>query len=302
MPAMRMEQLIRIPFGSIQMLSSTPEQMEEIANEIAELAQNGILNSQNRHRGNIGNLFNSSLFRECAEGVHRRTKESRQQYSLSPDFELLCSASEVRRRIEQVLKTLKRTERARPCDIFSARFLKEFDWIEQHRKQAVSFALARQKDFVEEPCNPMLLNDLKQQDIADAIGLHLTTIGRLIKNITIEFTDSVVRDFAILVPGASLTFLKGCYSLGLLAKDQKFFDAKGGWKISDDDLVEVLKRDFGIEIAHRTVRKYRKWVDDHLLKPRRHDGNEENPTNLVLPPPSGRQILDAGGGDKEGRD
>jgi len=113
-----------------------------------------------------------------------------------------------------------------------------------------------QRDFFDK--GPLHLTPLKMQDIADAVGVHVSTVSRAISD---KYAETP----------------RGIYSLkyfftGGLAKEggdteswevvrQKLLsivdrEDKGN-PLSDEDLAKALKEE-GIEIARRTVSKYRK--------------------------------------------
>ncbi len=260
--------------GILAMNGLSTEEIEELANEMVELAQSGMFSVHRPRADQPGNLMNSRTFAATAENISGRSKDHRPEYAIASDLTLKSDALAVRARIERSLSMLKRPERAKPEQIFSKRFLDEFDWITTHRKKVVGHAVMHQKAFVTEPYNPLLLKPLKQQDLGDVVGCHTTTICRLIKDLMIEFPDTSVREFAVLVPGGALSSLQGRYVVGLLAKDHKYYDAMNGWKISDEDLARILRDEYKLDVQRRVVSKYRQWVDEYLLKPRRRPGSD----------------------------
>lgn len=256
--------------GMLAMNGLSTEEMEELANEMVELAQNGHFNARNGSTHRRGNLMDSGLFAELVHRISDRARDHHPEYTLSSDLRLQSRTDEVRERIERSLSVLRRTERAtKPQEIFSRRFLGEFDWITRKREAVVSYAVQHQAEFLADLYNPLLLKELNQQNLAVAIGCHVTTICRLIKDLLIEFPDTTVREFAVLVPGAQLSGLKGRYVVGLLSRDSRYFDATQGWKISDEEMTLVLRDEYHLDVQRRTVSNYRQWVDDHLLKRRR---------------------------------
>jgi hypothetical protein len=254
--------------------------MEELATEMAELAERGLLKKSDSQSDHPGNLFDSGVFTEYANGFSTGSRQRSPEYTIAPDLSVLSKAAEVRERIERCLSVLTRAEPAKPQEIFSKRFLDEFDWITTQRQKLVTFAAAQQKAFIAEPCNPLLLTDLRQGKLADVIRCCEATVSRLVSGLLVEMPDATVRDFAILTPGPSLSKLQGRYVVGILAQDRRYFDPVNRcWNVSDDRLAEILRSDYKLDVQRRVVTNYRNWVDRHLLKPRRTAGNEDTEEN-----------------------
>ena len=270
---MRQSQSVNMPLaGALAMNGLSLTQMEELVNEVVELAENGALQPQNGSGRPRGNFFHTPLFRELAEQFSNNRPSLDAEFSVSngEGIYIHSQTEEVRGRIERQLSRLTRDEPADPHQIFSTVFMEEFDWIMSHREQAVQHACTHQEEFVSNPYDPMLLQELKQQDIADKLGCHFTTVSRLVRNLSIEFPDSITRDVSILIPGASLKYLQGRYAIGVLMNDPTYYEQATGWKVSDTELVRLLKERFDLTVARRTVTKYRDWVDEHLGTLRRN--------------------------------
>ncbi len=271
----QMDMKMPFSFGAIAMAGLSAEEMEELAKEMAELAERGLLKKSDAPSKHTSNLFDSEIFVEHAHGLSADSRQKSPEYTIAPDCSVQSKAIEVRERIEQCLSVLTRTEPAKPQEIFSKRFLDEFDWITTQRQELVSFAATQQKAYIAEPYNPLLLTDLTQEKLSDVIRCCASTVSRLISGLLVEMPDATVRDFAILVPGASLSKLQGRYVVGLLAQDNRYFDAANRcWRISDDRLTEIVRSEYNLDVQRRVVRNYRNWVDEHLLKPRRTSGDE----------------------------
>lgn len=264
-PSLRLaaEMSSRLPPGGAGILSLAADEMEELAKEIVELAQNGHFN-QARPGTNSGNLLDSGLFRQTASEIANRSGHRSPEYAIASDLMVHHEAQTTRARIVQSLSALRRAQPGRPQDIFSRRFLQEFDWIMSMRGKAIAHAAQHQKDFIAEPHNPLLLQELKLEDIGDAVGCHVTTVSRLVHDLAVIFPDTIPRDFAILVPGASLMSLKGRYVIGLLSRDARYYQPTTGWLVNDETLGAILRDTYGINAQRRTVSKYRLWVDVHL--------------------------------------
>ena len=244
------------------------EEMEELAQEMAEMAQSGAF-FRARHAERKGNLMHSGTFLESAGHIADRERDHSPEYAINADLTLLSTASESRERILRILQVFKREEAAKPQDIFSKRFIEEFDWITDKRQKLVDHAVKHQRAFVSELYNPLLLQPLKQEDLSFVINCHTTTVSRLVRGLLLEFPDTSVRAFAILVPGLSLQQLQGRYVVGLLARNERYYDRAAGWKVSDEELCRILQTEYRLDVQRRAVTNYRTWVDEHLLKRRR---------------------------------
>ncbi len=277
-PSMRLLQDVsqKMPSsGILAMNGLSVEEMEELAQEMVDLASNGHFSRRgDRPRRN---LMDSDLFAQSAYRIADRGRDRNPEYAIASDLRIQSRAEDVRSRIEQSLSVLRRPERAPVQQIFSKRFMDEFDWVTKNRGKLVSHAVEHQKEFLADLYNPLLLKALNQRDLANVIGCHCTTVSRLIRNLLVEFPDTTVREFAVLVPGVQLTSLKGRYVIGLLARDSRYFEQGSGWKISDEDMARILLDDYQLDVKRRTVGNYRQWVDDHILRPRRNASNSVEP-------------------------
>ncbi len=127
---------------------------------------------------------------------------------------------------------------------------------------AVKIIVTKQKDFFYK--GPGHLIPLRQKDIAQEIGVHETTISRIANGKYLQcdwgifelkyfFTNSVLQNShdIDIQGGDSKESIK--HRLLLLLKDH---EKSSGKKLSDSKLTQMLN-DEGIDIARRTVAKYR---------------------------------------------
>ncbi len=139
-----------------------------------------------------------------------------------------------------------------------ARFLIEA--IEQRRNTLFKVAreiVRHQEEFLEHG----RLKPLKMRDVADTLGLHVSTVSRAISDKWIQ-TPRGVHPMKFFFTGAA----PGGESAGLESRDSVRHKVKqiieGEDKhapLSDEDVVEKL-RALGLDIARRTVTKYRKML------------------------------------------
>ncbi|HEV7867112.1 MAG TPA: RNA polymerase factor sigma-54 [Chthoniobacteraceae bacterium] len=115
--------------------------------------------------------------------------------------------------------------------------------------------VARQKDFLD--YGPSALKPLTMVQIADAVGVHETTVSRAISGKYIQTPQGVFEMKYFFTPGyqtAGGESLSNTSVKGTIAELVKAEDGKS--PLSDKEIVEILEKR-GIPIARRTVAKYR---------------------------------------------
>ncbi len=174
-----------------------------------------------------------------------------EQYSATYNFKL-------NQRIAEKLARFKRTgeEAPPPSKIFSRAFAKERAWVVEQQLAIVKYLCSTQERYLQSR-NPLDLEPLNQDDVASYIGYSNTSVSRLVRNLTIQLPDERVIFAEELIPGAMTSNIKGTYALTQLQQDPALYD-NGSWKVSDEKLVPILRDRFGIDLARRTVAKYRK--------------------------------------------
>jgi RNA polymerase sigma-54 factor len=148
-----------------------------------------------------------------------------------------------------------------------ARFLIEA--IEQRKNtlyRVSSEIVKRQKEFLD---NQRLL-PLKMRDVADELGLHVSTVSRAISDKWMQ-TPKGIYPMKFFFTGAA----PGGETAGLESRDSvrnKVEEIIGSEDkqnpLSDEEIVEKL-RTFGVDIARRTVTKYRKMLNIPSSRERR---------------------------------
>ena len=115
--------------------------------------------------------------------------------------------------------------------------------------------VGRQKDFLE--AGPSALRPLTMVQIADAVGVHETTVSRAISGKYIATPHGVFEMKYFFTPGyqtAAGESMSNTSVKGAIAELVKGEDTKN--PLSDKEIVEILSKR-GIPIARRTVAKYR---------------------------------------------
>jgi RNA polymerase sigma-54 factor len=143
--------------------------------------------------------------------------------------------------------------------IESARWL--IDSIQQRRNTLLKVAQAiteHQRDFLEK--GPEHLHPLKMQDIADKVGIHVTTVSRAVDDKWIQTPQGIFplkRFFGsgtVTDSGEEVAFeVVKRKLLDIIANEDKRAP------LNDDELKAKLEEE-GIHIARRTVTKYRKLL------------------------------------------
>ncbi len=213
---------------------------------------------------NRGNYFQQENFLDGCKSV--KGKIAKERYLETPQIFVERSEegysarydSQINERIAEKLAQFKRTEgeRTPPVDkIFSKQFAKERDWIVKQQLAIVQYLCKTQDKYVKSR-NPLDLEPTTQLNVAEHIGYSDTAVSRLVHNLSIQLPDETVIFADELIPGAKITTLKGIYVLRQLQQDPELYENQS-WKVSDRELMPILKERFGIDVARRTVSKYK---------------------------------------------
>ena len=140
--------------------------------------------------------------------------------------------------------------------INSAQWL--IDSIEQRRNTLTKVAQAivdHQIEFLEK--GPEFIVPLKMQQIADKVGVHVTTVSRAVDDKWIQTARGILPLRRFFVGGTRSDSGEDVAWDKIRLKLQEVVDKEDKHQpLSDDDLVKVLK-DHGLNVARRTVTKYR---------------------------------------------
>ncbi len=169
---------------------------------------------------------------------------------------------QIAEKIAEKLAQFKRTGESGtlPVDkIFSKQFAKDRDWIVEQQVAIVKYLCDTQERYLQTQ-NPLDLKLINQQNVAEHIGYSISTVSRLVKNLTAQLPDGRVIFADELIPGVNATTQKGTYALGQLREDPTLYE-NGSWKVYDAELVLILRERFSIDVARRTVSKYRGMLE-----------------------------------------
>ena len=150
----------------------------------------------------------------------------------------------------------------------SARWL--LDAIEQRQHtllRVINVVIDAQRDFFDQ--GPQALKPLPMTQVADQLGIHVATVSRAVNEKYLQ-TPRGIFPLRMFFSGGTETQQGEAMSwTAVQAKLQEVIDAEDKSNpLSDDELVEKLQAG-GIEIARRTVAKYRKQLKIPTARQRR---------------------------------
>jgi RNA polymerase sigma-54 factor len=131
--------------------------------------------------------------------------------------------------------------------------------IQQRRRTLTKVSQAivdYQKKFLDE--GPEAIEPLKMQQIADQVGVHVTTVSRAVDDKWIQTPRGILPLRRFFVFGTQSADGEDVAYETIRIKLQEIIDKEDKTNpMSDDDLVEELKKQ-GLGVARRTITKYRK--------------------------------------------
>lgn len=169
--------------------------------------------------------------------------------------------TQIEQRIAEKLARFKREgeELPSPSKLFSKAFARERTWVVKQQLAIVQYLCSAQERYLQTG-SPLDLKPISQWDVAGHIGYSNTSVSRLVRNLTIQLPDKRVLFADELIPGATTSSQQGVYALGRLRQDSALYEG-GKWKVSDEALVPILRERFDLDVARRTVAKYRKQLE-----------------------------------------
>ena len=135
--------------------------------------------------------------------------------------------------------------------------------IEQRRNtlfRVASELVNRQADFLDK--GPAALRPLRMQEVADALGVHVSTVSRAISGKYIQVPRGILPMKSLFVgevPRSEGETGEAASRTGVQQQVKEIIAAEDPTQpLSDEAIVTILKERHGLEIARRTVTKYRK--------------------------------------------
>ena len=220
---------------------------------------------QNPEHARAGNYFFSREFHDKARDVKGRIPESSHReipaiiVGRSEGGYTLQYNSQLDDRINKSLEQFKARDGMPNVDSFSRAIVKNREWCKERKLEIVIYLCQEQATYIESE-DPKDLKRLRQENVAKKIGYSISTVSYLMKNLTIQLPDGRVIYARDLVPSNRVENSEGYLHLKELQKEQPFYE-NGEWKVSDMKLRIVLKEKFRIDIARRTISKYRERIE-----------------------------------------
>jgi RNA polymerase sigma-54 factor len=133
--------------------------------------------------------------------------------------------------------------------------IKSLDQRQRTIYKVATSIVAQQREFLEngiENLRPMVL-----RDVADDIGMHESTVSRVVANKYIHTPRGVFPMKYFFHSGIAREYTENISSLTVKKRIERLIQSEDAKRpLSDSDLMRILKRE-GIQIARRTVAKYR---------------------------------------------
>ena len=114
------------------------------------------------------------------------------------------------------------------------------------------YICSKQISFFED--NPLKLNTLSNKEIADEIGVHPSTVSRILRNKYIDTPKGIMPLKSLLVSSVSKT--RDISAIQLMKLIQDIINSEKKPKSDKKITIELNKR--GFSLARRTITKYRK--------------------------------------------
>jgi len=167
---------------------------------------------------------------------------------ISPVYKKLLKEAKKDKKVYEYLKKKIETARA---------FMDAIQQRQSTLHRICRFLVDKQREFLEQGVEK--LKPLKMQEVADALGVHISTVSRAISGKYMQTPRGIFE-------------LRRFFSTGTTGQDGKELsqntikewvreiveaeDKKN--PLSDDEIVEKLRKEKGVKLARRTVTKYRK--------------------------------------------
>ncbi|MEM5812417.1 MAG: hypothetical protein QW286_01745 [Candidatus Aenigmatarchaeota archaeon] len=138
--------------------------------------------------------------------------------------------------------------------VFYGKILRRAVKISDKQTEIVKYIMKKQERYLKS-YNPFELKKLTQEDVEKDLGYDSSVVSRVLKNLSVQLPDKKVLFVSELMPDErDLKRLRGLYALRELKNKIK------KWKPSDEKLVYLLSKKYGLNIKRRTVNKYIKEV------------------------------------------
>jgi RNA polymerase sigma-54 factor len=233
--------------------------LRELDDLVSELASLDIAPGQSLADESVAYIYPDIMVEWTTEGYDVRLARQKRSLQLSPVFKTIYRSDEVDE--EYKAEVRKRVE--------SARWL--ISAIEQRQDTLLRVAsriVHYQRDFLD--FGPHYLRPLKMQQVADDLGIHVSTVSRATHEKYIQ-THRGIFSLKYFFSGATTNIDGGVESrTSVKQRVQEIIDGEDKQKpLSDERIVQRLRESFGVEVARRTVTKYRKALNIPSTRQRR---------------------------------
>jgi len=148
--------------------------------------------------------------------------------------------------------------------------LKNLTRREQTLVKAAEVIAETQEEFLEK--GEMYLKPLRLKDIAERVGAHESTMSRAVSGKFIQTPQGVIEMKKFFSTGLATTDGEEQSARAVQAQIRQMIEAEDNHKpLSDQAIADRLRKE-GVEIARRTVAKYREEMDIPTSGRRRHFG------------------------------
>lgn len=105
------------------------------------------------------------------------------------------------------------------------------------------------------------MRPLTRDKLAEALGLHPTTVGRAVADKTLAYPRGVISLSAFFTPKLGKDAADPVSAFGVQARIAELVAAESEESILTDDEIALMLRNDSVDIARRTVAKYRRWLN-----------------------------------------
>jgi RNA polymerase sigma-54 factor len=148
--------------------------------------------------------------------------------------------------------------------------LKNLTRREQTLVKAAEVIAETQEEFLQK--GEMYLKPLRLKDIAERVGAHESTMSRAVSGKFIQTPQGVIEMKRFFSTGLATSDGEGQSARAVQANIRGMIDAENKRKPLSDQAIADMLRKQGLEIARRTVAKYREEMDIPTSGRRRHFG------------------------------
>lgn len=223
--------------------------MDELKDLLSELSTLSLRPGQKNHEERNHYIIPDVIIEwNGTEYDIRLANEYVPELRLSPEYRIALQSKDITKDYREYVK--KKIDSARAFIMA----------VEKRQKTLLDVAkriIHYQRDFLD--YGPHYLRPLKMQQVADDLGVHVSTISRATSEKYMQTHRGIfsMKDF---FTGGTRTSDGDMESRDSVKyKIKEIVDREGkASPLSDDDIVSLLQQNHGIEVARRTVTKYRK--------------------------------------------